>query len=1118
MYKRAHFSGLLLMVLLFGLGAEASAQDSRPAPVKVLINEVLASNNHTIHDPQGQYDDWLELYNAGRDDVEVSGFYLTDDLTRPTKWQLPPATTIPSGGYLLVWADGDITAPGLHAGFRLNDEGEEVGLFAADGVTLLDSIFFGPQRTDVSYGRYPDGGSTWRAMAVPTPGAANNDLYDGIVEPPQADVKSALCPRPVTVTLTTATEGATIYYTLDGRSPLDEARGVPAGVVYSAPISVTKAVTLRAIAWKSGWRQSDEMVERYVFLGADVRSFSSPLPLAVIDTAGKGISRSPTSAYSFFIDLGAAGRAALTDSAGFSGPATIHVRGESSGGFDKQQYHFETTDDRGDGKDVSILGFPPESDWVLQGQYSDKTLMRNTLPYQWSNELGRWAAHTRFIEMFLNKNDGTVTMADYVGVYVFMEKIKISPSRVNITELEPSDNAEPEVSGGYIIRKDKTGGETFTTSRGQTLTYFDPSGTQLTSAQKAWIRSYVNSFEAVLYGPNFKDPVVGYARFIDVGSFIDNHILVELTKNIDGFRLSTYYFKDRNGKLNMGPIWDYDLSLGNANYLNGWLPTGWYNVQLGEGDYPYWRRLFEDPEFKIRYADRWFAVRRDLFATARLLGIIEDYATLLDEPAQRNFDKWRILGVYVWPNWYIGKTYREEVTWMKGWLSDRLRWLDSQIAAEFAPAPPTFSRQGGHVEADFPLALSGSGTIFYTVDGSDPRLFLGPIVPLTVTTLVPENAGRRVLVPTADIGDAWRSGGPFDDSAWMPATGGVGFFDRGSPYRAFVRLDLKEQMYKLWNSCYMRLPFVFPRDVQNVVSLTLKIRYDDGFVAYLNGTEIARRNCPGVPAWNSTASAANPEDMAVILQEIPVANPKSLLRPGVNLLALQGMNVFTTSADLLISFELTAEETTQFELPAGGGIYAGPLSLGASGWVKARSFTDGRWSALNEALFAVGPVAESLRLTELMYHPAETGNPDDPNTEYLELTNIGAQPINLHLVRFTDGIDFTFPRFELAPGGYCLVVQDAAAFAARYGPGLPVVGQYTGSLSNGGERLELQDAAGRIIHAFEYSDGWYSATDGRGFSLTLKNPATVDPNALGEAGNWRASARSGGSPGLPDLP
>ncbi len=193
--------------------------------------------------------------------------------------------------------------------------------------------------------------------------------------------------------------------------------------------------------------------------------------------------------------------------------------------------------------------------------------------------------------------------------------------------------------------------------------------------------------------------------------------------------------------------------------------------------------------------------------------------------------------------------------------------------------------------------------------------------------------------------------------------------------------------------------------------------------------------------------------------------------------------------------------------------YAGPILLSQSTQVKVRTLSGNAWSALNEAIFSVGPVAESLRISEIMYHPAETGHPDDPNAEYIELTNIGTETINLNLVRFTNGVDFTFPSVELAPGQHVLVVKDEAAFERVYGPGLPVAGRYSGSLANGGERIELQDAAGQIIHNFRYRDGWYDMTDGEGFSLTVKDPAMTVPSNLDDKDLWQPSTSPGGSPG-----
>jgi hypothetical protein len=951
--------GLLLAVLALCLGSQGLAQERRPAPISVMINELMASNRETRADSYGEYDDWIELYNSGGVAVTVGGCYLTDDLSLPTKWQIPAGTTIAGHGCLLIWADDQVAETGLHAGFRLNDEGEEVGLFAADGVTSLDSVVFGKQEADVSYGRVPDGGPDWRAIASPTPGAANIILYEGIVEPPQISVKSGFCSGPTTITLTAATPGAAIYYSVDGSDPLSPSAtrsrsAAVTGSVYTTTLRISKTTTLKAVATKPGWRQSTVATARYIFLGADMRNFSSPLPIAVIDALGQTVSMTQTPAFGCFIDTGAGGRAEITGPIDFAGPAAIDIRGKSSSGFAKKQYHFETQDEGGNDKHVSILGFAPESDWVLQGMYSDKSLMRNVLAYQWSNEMGQWAAHTRFIELFLHENNSDVTMSDYIGVYVFMEKIKIGPNRVDITKLGPGDNVEPEVSGGYIIAKDKVDPEDqmFSTGRGLSLVFKDPSGPDLTQAQKDWIRDYTNEFEAVLYGGSFADPGSGYARYIDVDSFIDNHILVELTKNIDGFRLSTYYHKDRNGKLVMGPVWDYDLSLGNANYNDGWNTTGWYNRLLGDGDYPYWRRLFEDPEFKLRYADRWFGLRRDLFTTGRLLGIVEGYATLLDEPAARNYGRWPTLGIAVWPNWFVAKTYREEIVWMQGWIADRLAWMDGQIAVDFAPAPPVFNRQGGQVSAGFELTMSAPGPIYYTLNGSDPRTLAGPVNAPVGTTIVAQNASKRVSVPIRPVNDAWQGGRAFDDSGWTLVAGGSGTigYDLGLRAGSRFSLDVGALMYGLRTSCCLRVPFAFTGDLQDLAGLTLKIHYNDGFVAYLNGVEIARRNFTGIASWNSAADRQLDGDN---FESIPIVNFAGALRSGNNLLAIQGLNVSALSPDFLISAELTADESGGLETPARVSSYTAPIRLGESVHVKARALVGGRWSALNEAVFRI---------------------------------------------------------------------------------------------------------------------------------------------------------------------
>jgi len=281
---------------------------------------------------------------------------------------------------------------------------------------------------------------------------------------------------------------------------------------------------------------------------------------------------------------------------------------------------------------------------------------------------------------------------------------------------------------------------------------------------------------------------------------------------------------------------------------------------------------------------------------------------------------------------------------------------------------------------------------------------------------------------------------------------------------------------------------------------------------------VARRNYVGTPAWNSVADSTQANAAAVEFENIEIVNVAEVLRPGDNVLAIQGLNVALTSPDLLVSAELAGLESAGLDAPARVRNYAAPVRLDESTQIKARALVGGRWSALNEAVFAVGSVAGSLRISEIMYHPKETGDPNDANTEYVELMNIGLETINLGLVRFTEGIDFTFPSYPLPPAGCCVVVKDRAAFAAKYGPDLPLAGQYAGSLNNAGEHLVLQDAAGRTIHSFSYADNWYGSTDGGGFSLTVGDPYTVDPNALGHKEVWRPSTKAGGSPGAADTP
>lgn len=437
-------------------------------------------------------------------------------------------------------------------------------------------------------------------------------------------------------------------------------------------------------------------------LSGHAQSFtSSNLPIFIINTNGTNIVDDPKRPVGMgIIDNGVGKRNNLTDALnGYEGIIGIEYRGSSSQSFPKKPFGFETwSDDKGTEKNVSLLGFPLEHDWILNPNYNDKTMMRNVLVYWLANKMGRYATRTRYCEVMLN--------GSYEGVYVLQEKIKRDKNRVNITDIKKTDNNGDALTGGYIVKIDKTTGARDRSwnspfkpdPRSSISPLFlveTPKYEDITETQFNYIKNYVIGFETALYSADFTDAENGYRKYIDVPSFVDYFLLTELSKAVDGFRLSTYMYKDRDskgGKLTMGPAWDYDIGLGNGNYYDAFKPTGWqYKVNSlmpipaspPNQEDPFkapawWARLLDDPDFAKQIKSRWFFLRQNVFKTETIMNYIDSTATGLNESQERNFQRWRILGQYVWPNSFIGRTYQEEVNWLKDWIRQRLIWLDAQ--------------------------------------------------------------------------------------------------------------------------------------------------------------------------------------------------------------------------------------------------------------------------------------------------------------------------------------------------------------------------------------------------------------------------------------------------------
>jgi hypothetical protein len=429
---------------------------------------------------------------------------------------------------------------------------------------------------------------------------------------------------------------------------------------------------------------------------------------------------------------------------------------------------------------------------------------------------------------------------------------------------------------------------------------------------------------------------------------------------------------------------------------------------------------------------------------------------------------------------------------------------------------PAFNRHGGRIEAGFELQMGApAGTVYYTLDGSDPRLTGGAVSPAArvageatggTTILRSGDPCRAMVPPDGAIGLAWTMPG-FADAAWKPGTTGVGF-ERTTGYEALIGTDMGTEMDGINASVYVRIPFTVAAPA-GITGLTLRMKYDDGFAAYLNGVLVASSNAPAGLTWNSEATTANPDANAIVFQEFDITAHIGDLRAGTNILALHGLNSTSTSSDMLVLPEVVAAGGG-----GGAGAGAGSVQLEGTTTVKARAL-DGDWSALTEAFFHVDL---PLRITEVMYHPAdeEPGSPFDADDfEFLELQNIGAGPLDLRGFRLTGGIehDFTGSALVLLPGEVVLVVKSLAAFAERY-PflGALVSGEYSGNLGNAGERLRLVGPQEEPLLDFEYSALWEPETDGLGYSLVAADPG-ADPSAWGTAAGWRRSAAPGGSPG-----
>jgi hypothetical protein len=535
-------------------------------------------------------------------------------------------------------------------------------------------------------------------------------------------------------------------------------------------------------------------VDDVIRLSEPVVGITSNLPIVIINTNGIEIPDEPKiTGQMSIIDNGPGNLNNQYDPPNdYNGFIGIEVRGQSTQMFPKKSYGLETRDEQGENINVSLLGLPEENDWILYAPYSDKSMLRNFISFYMGSKLDPYCTRMAYCEVIVNY--------DYKGVYILMEKIKKDENRVNIATLNPEDISGDELTGGYIVKVDKIDpgfvygvdgwksypSPPYPNAMNITFQYYYPEAEDLVPQQADYIKGYITIAENTLTSSNFTNPNTGYNKYFNVGSFIDLMILCEVSKEVDKYRYSTYFYKEKDsdgGKLFAGPPWDFNLGYSNVDY---WPPgnnyTGWIYNLVEPNDWSiifWWKRLMEDPYFRNLLKTRWHHLRLNELSNDNLEYAIDSIVTYIDEAQQRNYERWPILGQYVWPNYnWQGNDYDDEVEYFETWFFNRVTWIDANITGSLLY--PSAELSGSLPELEITLSDDYfSRPIlkkkYFTLNNAPPGLIIDTAIFLNAsqaTLFLSGNVNSPVEVSLTIDNKVLNS---FDDLTTSQLTVGLGF-------------------------------------------------------------------------------------------------------------------------------------------------------------------------------------------------------------------------------------------------------------------------------------------------------------------------------------------------------
>ncbi len=1013
-------------------------------------------------------------------------------------------------------------------------------------------------------------------LVLPTPGALNGESVEGFVSDTQFSIKRGYYKSEISVSITTETEGAAIRYTTDGSAP-----GASTGTLYSEPITINLTTILRAIAYKAGYKPTNIDTQSYLF-AADIKNQSDMDNDVVNDPAYSATIEEDLSGNlpaislvleeaSFFGPNGThtnynlSGRGAeipvsmeffnpLDPSDEFQVDAGIRIHGGNARSHPKKPFRLYFRSEYGDRRLQYPLfsGSPVESfdQLVLRGGGHDSwslaatfgrdqqedlpphgTLMRDQFLRKTEVEMGILSPRGRYTHLYINGR--------YWGVYDLHE-------RANAAFFESYLGGDEE---DYDVLHHPT--------------FFGEDYTLVDGTNAAWETARAITSGGITSASQYQ----AIQDYIDLDDYIDHLIVRMWSADYDWcgpiFRsgADVTVFSNKNwyaGRRSRGKpgtfrffTWDAEMAMG--THLMGNITFNPPDQGVTDFDLTgannagspveFYAALRLYPAFQLRFADRL----HKHFFNGGIMSVEQNrsrWDTMwgqLRAPMVGESARWGDEGPASTP-FTRNDTWLSEVFWVRNnYITGRTATVLEQFRSRGlypVTEAPVFNQHGGAVDEDFPLSMTADGAdIYYTTDGSDP--YLPPTI--ESITLIDEVVSAEALIPSeanggAGLGTTWTDvAPPANAEQWIQGKTGIGYETSGSNYQPFINLDVTA-MSAVTSSALVRVPFTIDEDVDISVfdTLVLSMKYDDAFVAYLNGTRVASSaNAPANVSWNSSATAIHADNQAVIFQDFDISAFRNSLKQGENLLAIQALNSSPTSSDLLCLPKLTASIAIEGGGASPGAIlYTGALNLDQSSLIKARATNTGsnEWSALTEATFLVGQLASAANLvvSEFNYRPrppsgqaemAVAGGRTD--FEFIELKNISDSVIDLAGANFSQGIDFTFdlssPVRTLVPGGELLIVEDTAAMSARYGNAITgkIAGEFgnDSKLSNNGESITLLAANSTIIKSFTYSDDfpWPTTANGEGFTLNLVEPETNPDHSLPES--WQSSEQIDGSPG-----